>query len=213
MLSHCVAGARKARHGRTFTASAFRACNPIMETTTLKKNRPRSQPTPNGKRTAITDNDIFGIFEPLSRHAHLEPDALFAIGEHYFALEADMGTESIQAVIKAKIRAYRQIVATGTIDDHFGIDNLAVLFVTTNEKRMRNMMKAVESIARNGRSTMFGFACRPDLVGFMRAGPGRPDVPETVAQGRPCGLAVGLVYGIDGRSTAGELPSRWPPRL
>ena len=99
----------------------------------------------------------------------IEPDALFAIGERFFALEADMGTESIEAVIKPKIRAYRQIVATGTIDDHFGIDNLAVLFVTTNEKRMRNMMKAVESIARNGRSTMFGFACRPDLGQFTRS--------------------------------------------
>jgi hypothetical protein len=28
------------------------------------------------------------------------------------------------------------------IDDHFGIDNLRVLFVTTNEKRMRNMIAA-----------------------------------------------------------------------
>ena len=290
-----------------------------METSTLRKNWPRSRPTPRGKRTAITDNDIFGIFEPLSRHAQLttkqivafdrryesktrnrltdlyheggewlerlsesikfanslfvdemyrlgkhaedllqwrgiipvedwvqaariggnsvapsrilrlahdhmasqialdieigaraapqvrfrnhieiisaspartqtfpnplsvavppigdaprwiEPDALFAIGERYFALEADMGTESIEAIIKPKIRAYREIVASGTIDNHFGIDNLRVLFVTTSEKRMRNMMKAVELIARNGRSTMFGFACRPDLDGFMRA--------------------------------------------
>jgi hypothetical protein len=319
MVSHCVAGLRKERCGHTFTTSVFLASNPAMETSTLRKNRPRSQPTPNGKRTAITKNDIFGIFEPLSRHAQLttkqivafdrryesktrnrvtdlyheaghwlerlsesikfanslfvdemyrlgkdaedllqwrgiipsedwvqatriggnsaapsrilrlahdhmasqialdveigapaspgvryrnhiesisaspartqtfpnplnvavppiadaprwiEPDALFAIGERYFALEADMGPESIEAVIKPKIRAYRQIVATGTIDEHFGIDNLGVLFVTTNEKRMRNMMKAVESIARNGRSTMFGFACRPDLAGFTRA--------------------------------------------
>ena len=286
-----------------------------METSTLKKNRPRSRPTPNGKRTAITDNDIFGIFEPLSRHAQLttkqivafdrryesktrnrltdlyheqgewlerlsenikfanslfvdemyrlgkdaedllqwrgiipaedwvraariggnsaapsriirlahdhmasqialdieigarrmpsvrfrnhieivsaspartrafpnplnvavppiadaprwiEPDALFAIGKSYFALEADTGTESIEAVIKPKIRAYRQIFASGAIHEHLGIDDLSfrVLFVTTNEKRMGNMMKAVESIARNGRSTMFGFACCPDL--------------------------------------------------
>jgi hypothetical protein len=290
-----------------------------MEPSTPRKNRSRSEPTPRGKRTAITDNDIFGIFEPLSRHAQLttkqivafdrryksktrnrltdlyheegewlerlseklrfanslfvdemyrlgkdaedllrwrgiipaedwvgatriggnsaapsrilrlahdhmashialdievgaratpgarfrnhveiisaspartqtfpnplnvavppiadaprwiEPDALFAIGERYFALEADMGTESVEAVIKPKIRAYREIVASGTIDNHFGIDNLAVLFVTTNEKRMRNMMKAVESIARNGRSTMFGFACRSDLGQFTRA--------------------------------------------
>jgi hypothetical protein len=30
-----------------------------METSTLRENPPRSQPTPRGKRTAITDNDIF----------------------------------------------------------------------------------------------------------------------------------------------------------
>ena len=71
----------------------------------------------------------------------IEPDALFAINDRFFALEADMGTESIEAVIKPKIRAYREIVASGVIDDHFGIDNLRVLFVTTNEKRMRNIMK------------------------------------------------------------------------
>jgi hypothetical protein len=35
--------------------------------------------------------------------------------------------------------------------------------------RMRNMMKVVESIAKNGRSAMFGFACRPDLSQFTRA--------------------------------------------
>ena len=290
-----------------------------METSALRKNRPRSQPTPRGKRTAITDNDIFGIFEPLSRHAQLttkqivafdrryesktrnrltdlyheqgewlerlsenikfanslfvdelyrlgkdaedllqwrgiipaedwvratriggnsaapsrilrlahdhmasqialdieigaresksmrfrnhidivkdapertqrfpnplrvlvptipgapkwiEPDALFGIDNRFFAIEADTGSESIEAVIKPKIRAYREIVASRTIDSHFGIDNLRVLFVTTNEKRMRNMMNAVESIARNGRSTMFGFAFRPDLAGFTRA--------------------------------------------
>ena len=285
-----------------------------------RKNRPRSRPTPSGKRTAITENDILGIFEPLSRHAQLttkqivafdrryesktrnrltdlyhepgewlerlseklkfanslfvdemyrlgndadellrsrgiipgedwvaatriggnstapsrilrlahdhmashialdieigarraearfrnhieiigaspartqtfpnplsvavppivdaprwiEPDALFAIGDHYFALEADMGTESIEAVIKPKIRAYREIVASAAIDRHFGVDHLSfrVLFVTTNEKRLRNMMKAVASIAKNGRSTMFCFACRPDLGQFIRA--------------------------------------------
>jgi hypothetical protein len=292
-----------------------------METSTLRKNRPRSRATPRGKRTTITDNDIFGIFEPLSRHAQLttkqivafdrryksktrnrltdlyheegkwlerlseklkfanslfvdemyrlgkdaeellalrgivpsddwvqatriggnssapsrilrlahdhmasqialdieigaraapdvrfrnhveiigtspartqafpnplniavppiadapqwiEPDALFAINDRFFALEADMGTESIEAVIKPKIRAYRELVASGAIHEHFGDGNLGlrVLFVTTNKKRMRNMMKAVESIARDGRSTMFCFACRPDLSRFARA--------------------------------------------
>jgi hypothetical protein len=283
-----------------------------METSTARKRRPRSQPISNGRKTLITDNDIVGIFEPLSRHAQLttkqiiafdcrhgstvrnrltdlyhaegewlvrlseslklanaltsdemhclgrhaeellaargiipsgswvrtsrvggnskapsrifrlthdhmashialdieigaraakrhfrhhieiindapertrsfpkplrvfvspipgapkwiEPDALIGIDERYFAIEADTGSESIEGVIKPKILAYREIVASGMIDDHFGIDNLRVLFVTTNTKRMRNMIAAVASIARGGQSTMFGFACRPDL--------------------------------------------------
>jgi hypothetical protein len=56
------------------------------------------------------------------------------------------------------------------INDHFGEKNLGlgVLFVTMNEKRMRKMMKAVASIARNERSTMFCFACRPGLGQFTR---------------------------------------------
>ena len=293
-----------------------------METSTERKRRPRSQPTPNGRQTLITENDIRGIFEPLSRHAQLttkqlvafdprhastvrsrltdlyhaegewlarlsdslklanalttdemhrlgkdgegllkargiipsepwvrasrvggnshapsrifrlahdhmashvaldieicaraakrhfrdhieiiadapertrrfpkplrvavppipgapkwiEPDALFAIGDRHFAIEADTGSESIEGVIKPKILAYREIVASGMIDDHFGIDNLCVLFVTTTAKRMRNMIAALASIARNGRSTMFGFACRPDLASF--AGAPAPD--------------------------------------
>jgi hypothetical protein len=283
-----------------------------METSTARKRRPRSQPIPNGRQTLITDNDIVGIFGPLSRHAQLttkqliafdsrhastvrnrltdlyhaegewlvrlsesfklanaltsdemhclgrhaeellaargiipseswvrtsrvggnskapsrifrlahdhmashialdieigaraakrhfrnhieiindapertwrfpkplrvrvspipgapkwiEPDALIGIDDRYFAIEADTGSESIEGVIKPKILAYREIVASGMIDDHFGIDNLRVLFVTTNAKRMRNMIAAVASIARGGQSTMFGFACRPDL--------------------------------------------------
>lgn len=103
----------------------------------------------------------------------IEPDALFGIDDNYFAIEADTGSESIEGVIKPKIRAYREIVASCVIDDHFGIDNLRVLFVTTSEKRMRNMIAAVASIAKNGRSTMFGFACRPDLG--QLAGAAAPD--------------------------------------
>lgn len=99
----------------------------------------------------------------------IEPDAIFAVGDRLFAIEADTGSESIEAVVKPKIRAYREIVATRTIDDHLGFDNLRVLFVTTSEKRMRNIMAAVASIARNGRSTMFAFAYRPDLGQFFGA--------------------------------------------
>jgi hypothetical protein len=99
----------------------------------------------------------------------IEPDALFAIGSRLFAIEADMNTESIERVIQGKIRAYREIAASYIVDDHFGFDNLTVLFVTTNEIHMRNMMKAVSDIAKSGRSKMFAFACRPELSDFRRA--------------------------------------------
>jgi hypothetical protein len=99
----------------------------------------------------------------------IEPDALFGLGSRYYAVEADMGTESIDPIIRGKIFAYREIVASRTIDDHFGIDNLTVLFVTTNATRMRNIMNELRSIARDGKTPMFAFACRPDLATFMRA--------------------------------------------
>ena len=97
-----------------------------------------------------------------------EPDALFAIGNRLFALEADKGTESIAAVIVPKLHAYREIVAAGIVDDQFGFDNLTVLFVTLSETRMRNIMAQLAKIARNGRSTMFAFCAEPVFGDFLR---------------------------------------------
>ncbi len=101
----------------------------------------------------------------------VEPDALFAINDRVYALEADKGTESIRAVIVQKIRAYREIVAARTIDDWLGVDNLTVLFATANETRMRNIMRELQTIARNGRSIMFGFRAETGFAEFMRATP------------------------------------------
>ena len=56
---------------------------PTMETSTTRKHRPRSQPTPSGRQTLITDNDIFGIFEPLSRHAQLTTKQLVAFDRRH----------------------------------------------------------------------------------------------------------------------------------
>jgi hypothetical protein len=39
-----------------------------------------------------------------------------AVAARRIALEADTGSESIEGVIKPKIRAYREIVAAGIID-------------------------------------------------------------------------------------------------
>lgn len=98
----------------------------------------------------------------------VEPDAMFGIGKRNYALEADKGTESIKAVIVPKIVAYREIVAAAIIDDHLGIDNLTVLFATTSEMRMRNIMDELASIARNGKSTMFAFRAETLFGDFLR---------------------------------------------
>jgi hypothetical protein len=101
-------------------------------------------------------------------HTLVEPDALFSIGDRNYALEADKGTESIKAVIVPKILAYREIVAAGVIDDYLGIDNLCVLFATTNETRTKNIMNELSRIAKDGRSTMFGFRAELGFGGFLR---------------------------------------------
>jgi len=102
------------------------------------------------------------------RRTFVEPDALFAIGDRYYALEADRGTESITAVIVPKILAYREIVANYIIDAHLGIDNLTVLFATTSETRMKNVMRELSHIAVNGRSRMFGFRAETAFGDFLR---------------------------------------------
>ncbi len=80
-----------------------------------------------------------------------------------------MGTETIETIIRGKILAYREIVASCVIDEHLGIDNLTVLFVTTREPRMRSMMEELRTIARDGRTPRFAFACHPELADFLRA--------------------------------------------
>lgn len=101
----------------------------------------------------------------------IEPDALFGIGDRNYALETDKGTESIRAVIVPKILAYREIVASCMIDEWLGLDNLTVLFATPSNVRKRNIMTELETIARHGRSPMFGFHADPAFASFMQATP------------------------------------------
>jgi hypothetical protein len=121
---------------------------------------------------ASTRAELKPLKIPVTLDGHrtfVEPDALFAVNGRTYALEADKGTESIKAVIVPKILAYREIVAAGVIDEHLGIDNLTVLFATTSEVRMRNIMNELASIARNGRSTMFAFRAETAFGEFLRA--------------------------------------------
>ena len=54
-----------------------------MQLQTTRKHRSRTQPTPSGKRNALTENDLFGIFEPLSRYAQLTTKQLVAFDRRY----------------------------------------------------------------------------------------------------------------------------------
>ncbi|WP_158818621.1 hypothetical protein [Methylocapsa sp. S129] len=51
-----------------------------METSALRKKRPGSRATPGGKRTSITDNDIF---EPLGWRAQLTTKQIVAFDRRY----------------------------------------------------------------------------------------------------------------------------------
>jgi hypothetical protein len=99
----------------------------------------------------------------------VEPDALFSINGRVFALEADRGTESVKSVIVQKILAYRELVATGVIDAYLGVDNLRVLFATTSRRRMHYVMDELAKIARNGKSTMFGFRADEAFDDFLKS--------------------------------------------
>jgi len=102
------------------------------------------------------------------RQSFVEPDALFSIRGRNYALEADKATESIKAVIVPKILAYREIVSAGIIDEYLGIDNLRVLFATTSEARMRNIMQELALIAKHGKSTLFCFRAESGFGDFLK---------------------------------------------
>ncbi len=139
----------------------------------------------------------------------IEPDALFSVHGRVFALEADKGTESIKAVIVPKILAYREIVAAGIIDDYLGVDNLRVLFATTSRKRMRNVMDELAKIARNGKSTMFGFRADDAFGRFPESAPYRRDACSALrGRGSAIPISSSPIRGASKRP-----PAIWPVAL
>jgi hypothetical protein len=99
----------------------------------------------------------------------VEPDSLWRVGDRNYALEADKGGESVngktlEGVIAHKVKAYREIVAAGIIDDYLGIDNLTVLFATTIPGRVKSIKQAI-----GRKSTMFAVLADPRFADFMSA--------------------------------------------
>jgi hypothetical protein len=87
-----------------------------------------------------------------------EPDDVFGIeygpkSRRYFALEADRGTESIFRTnlddnsIERKHLCYKDILAKGTFETHFGVAKMYPMFITVSEIRAKNMMKNGDEVA------------------------------------------------------------------
>jgi hypothetical protein len=120
----------------------------------------------------------------------LIPDALFGIeytakgqkGYRFFALEADRNTEPAsrgtlqQSSYLRKILQYREIAARGTYMTHWGLPNLLVLNVTTNEQHMKNVMHIIEELSDGKGSTYLLFKTMPSLASVERAPLPTPDM-------------------------------------
>ena len=102
-----------------------------------------------------------------------EPDYLFAIGEKYFCLEADRGTETILPSSfdnKSHLRSilqYRDVIKTGVYKQI--IPNLLVLTVTTNEEHALNIMSMMLHDANLSSASLLFTAA--DILGSYDAYP------------------------------------------
>ncbi len=113
----------------------------------------------------------------------LIPDALFGIeyakngqkGYRFFALEADRNTEPAfrgdlqQTSYLRKILQYREIVARSIYKTRWGLPNLLVLNVTTNDRHMQNLMRLVEEVTGGTGSTCLLFKTMPSLASLEQA--------------------------------------------
>ena len=66
-----------------------------------------------------------------------------------------------------KILAYRQLIAENIHRTHFGVPNLLVLNVTTNEVHMGSILRLVENVCCS--STLFLFKSVSSLAAFDRS--------------------------------------------
>lgn len=107
----------------------------------------------------------------------LVPDAIFGIEYLYdsrktyrfFALEADRNTEPVvrgnllQTSYLRKLLQYRAVATQRTYLTRFGLPNLLVLTVTTNEQHLRNIMEVTDTLVGGGGSPLFLFKTMPSL--------------------------------------------------
>lgn len=111
------------------------------------------------------------------------PDALFGIeyateGQkryRFFALEADRNSEPImratlqQSSVARKIVQYREVIAQTIHKAYWGLPNLFVLTVTTNERHTKNMMQRVAELTEGKGSPFLLFKTMPSLASLEHA--------------------------------------------
>jgi Replication-relaxation len=101
------------------------------------------------------------------------PDALFAIGETYFALEADRGTEPIersnlnQTSYLRKFLQYADVLKSGRYKTVWQIPNLMVLHVSTRELRTKALRDFMDALGAKSQSQCFKSA--PSLSSTAKA--------------------------------------------
>lgn len=113
----------------------------------------------------------------------LLPDALFGLEYRtrsakkyrFFALEADRNTQPIvrrdlqQSSYLRKILQYREIIAQSAYGSLWGLPNLLVLTVTTNDRHRQNIMGLVQEITAGKGSRTLLFKTMPSLTSLETA--------------------------------------------
>lgn len=136
----------------------------------------------------------------------LVPDALFGIeyateGQkryRFFALEADRNSEPImratlqQSSFARKIVQYREVIAQTIHKTYWGLPNLFVLTVTTNERHTKNMMQRVAELTEGKGSPFLLFKTMPSLASLEHA-----PLPTPHMLREPWQRVEHEVFGID----------------
>ena len=120
----------------------------------------------------------------------LVPDAIFGLEYtaggnkqyRFFALEADRNTEPVvrgdlrQSSYIRKILQYREIAARSIYKTQWGLPNLLVLNVTTNDRHKQNIMDLVDQLTGDKGSTSLLFKTMPSLASLEKAPLPAPDI-------------------------------------
>lgn len=102
------------------------------------------------------------------------PDALFGIqykdgSYRFFAVEVDRSTESIERAdlskntFGKKLEAYLALLSARTYKDHWGVPNLMVLIVTTNETHKRNLIAHLDKLTDSKLKERFLFKTKQEF--------------------------------------------------